>query len=63
MTRSEFNKLMGKRSAKVTVVRKAILRRPDEYPVRRKPLGKSKGSTQGVAGWRSSYYRLSEINR
>lgn len=57
MTRSEFNKLLGKRSAKVKVVRKPILRMPSEYPWRSNALGKSQNSTEGVAGWRSNYHR------
>jgi hypothetical protein len=57
MTRSEFNKLVGKRSAKVKVVRKPVLRMPSEYPWRSNALGKTKNSNEGVAGWRSNYYR------
>lgn len=43
--------------------RKAVRKDTNEYPIRLKALGKSKGSTQGVAGWRSGYYRLDETAR
>lgn len=34
-----------------------------EFPRRNKPLGKTKGSTQGVASWRSKYFDLKEWER
>ena len=43
--------------------RKPLIENSNAYPVRFKTLGKSRGSMQGVAGWRSNYHRLDEYTR
>lgn len=62
---SKLGEYMGKSRAKAYKVkpRKPLIENPNAYPRRRKPLGVSSGSMQGVAGWRSDYHRLDERTR
>jgi hypothetical protein len=55
--REAFLRKLGKRPAKSKVERKVVHYKLSEYPWRSNSLGKSSGSMQGVAGWRSSYYQ------
>ncbi len=58
--RAAINKLAGRktRQATLTEVRKPVIDAvPAPYPIRRKPLGQSSGSQEGVAGWRSGFHR------
>lgn len=54
---------MAKAKAYKTKPRNPLIKHPNEYPIRPRALGKSKGSTQGVAGWRHGYYRQDEHTR
>jgi len=56
-----FNRAFGRRSAKEEPQNLPAIPNPNAYPVRHKPLGRSSGSVEGVAGWRSNYYKLDEI--
>lgn len=55
--REAFLRKLGKRPANKKIERKIVHYKPSEYPWRSNSLGKSSGSLQGVAGWRSSYYQ------
>lgn len=53
--RAELNLLTGRR--KIGARKPQIQPTPTPYKIRGKSLGKSRGSKQGVAGWRQQYHR------
>lgn len=57
LLRQSILKEMGLVSARKPARKLEVKRGKYEYPRRFTSLGNSKGSTQGVAGWRSGYHR------
>ena len=55
MKRKEFSLLFSQR--KNITKKQDIAPDKEPYPIRFRSLGKSKGSKQGVAGWRQQYHR------
>jgi hypothetical protein len=55
----KFNRLFGIRAKERRKI--YIVPAIDPYTIYKKPKGKSKGITQGVAGWRQRYYRPQDV--
>jgi len=55
--RAQFNKALRSRKK---LTKAPLIPRTPTYPVRSGPLGRSSGSMEGVAGWRTNYYKLDE---
>ncbi len=54
---------MTKPKAYKTKPRKPYIENPNPIPRWRKALGRSSGSMQGVAGWRTEYHRVNDSTR
>lgn len=59
--RSKINKLLGLRSVKDDTPKKVQVIPATHYPIRPKPLGRTRGGKQGVAGWRQQYHRPFDV--